>query len=852
VPNGSQFQVNVPSGTVIVSSPVSISLLVGVGVGGVTAGSVDVQSSSLNVSTGLGAINSLEVTNGSVTAPYIFTDNLTLQTAVISAPAVSVSNTNGSTGSASAVISGTSLANLGLAGSLSLTDSTLTDAGLAVVSVTPSSISNSTVNGIVEVDKGATLTVDNTSTLNITAGHDLVVGGGGTGAITLQGGSQLNLSGSDLIVGVGPNSSGSFNLNGQKTSMDSVNETIGYQGTGTFTQSGGNNTISGQLVLGNLTGATGTYNLCTADSSCAATFAGTTVVIGNSGSGAFNQGGGTVSISGSLNLGVQASGSGSYTLDAGALTALQEFIGVNGGGTGTFTQDGGENRATSEAGSVFVANGGTYKLNDGMVIAVIESIGYESTGSFIQTGGVNETLSGAKEVGIGIASGSGNYSLQGGQLGTTASSSQFTEYVGINGGSGTLSQSGGTNYAYNIEVGENSGSQGTYSISGKPSTLGANFLTVGSSGGTGIFDQFGGTVGIQTLTVGVQASGTYALSGGSLESPTEIVGESGVGVFNQVGGTNNAGNLWIGSVPADLGIGGSNGAYHLSGGTLNADNEELGDGDLGTGTFSQTGGSNTTDSLRVNAGGTYNFSGGTLTYATIFLDPEGHFNALGDPVLTGGTLTNNGIVSASGGALTVVGSFINDGAYLSSGEHNTFANLTVGPAGYLQAAAGDVFTMNGNFTDSSTENKLWQTASAELQFTGGGIHLLSLAGSNGAGFVDDFGWGTLEIAPGNTVDLAKGSGNALYVNFLLGLDVSGNTITNVDGAAGLFVYYNAADNPTLTGDYNLTGGGELIPLSGGHGGAPSSAPEPSTWLLMAGGLGGLMARRSLRKRERNT
>lgn len=144
----------------IVSTPVSVSLLVGVGPGGVTAGSVDVQSSSLNVGNGLGTINSVRVTNGTITAPYVFTDNLTLQTAVINASAVTVSNTNGSTGSASAAISGSSLANLALAGSLSLTDSTLTNAGLALVSATPSSISNSSVNGLLEVDEGGNLTVD--------------------------------------------------------------------------------------------------------------------------------------------------------------------------------------------------------------------------------------------------------------------------------------------------------------------------------------------------------------------------------------------------------------------------------------------------------------------------------------------------------------------------------------------------------------------------------------------------------------------------------------------------------------------------------------------------------------------
>ncbi len=77
----------------------------------------------------------------------------------------------------------------------------------------------------------------------------------------------------------------------------------------------------------------------------------------------------------------------------------------------------------------------------------------------------------------------------------------------------------------------------------------------------------------------------------------------------------------------------------------------------------------------------------------------------------------------------------------------------------------------------------------------GGSHIFDLAGQNGAGFSNNFAWGSLVIDPGNTLDLAVGSGDALYAFMLQGLDISGNTITNIDGAPGLFLYYDAADNP---------------------------------------------------------
>ena len=105
---------------------------------------------------------------------------------------------------------------------------------------------------------------------------------------------------------------------------------------------------------------------------------------------------------------------------------------------------------------------------------------------------------------------------------------------------------------------------------------------------------------------------------------------------------------------------------------------------------------------------------------------------------------------------------------------------------------------------------------------------------NGAGFHDNFAWGTLVIDPGATLDLTAGSGDALYVNSLQGLDVSGDTVTNIDGAPGLFVYYDSTEGLFLHGDYKLTGGGELIAMN-----ATNAIPEPSTWTMMLIGCVGL-------------
>jgi hypothetical protein len=95
----------------------------------------------------------------------------------------------------------------------------------------------------------------------------------------------------------------------------------------------------------------------------------------------------------------------------------------------------------------------------------------------------------------------------------------------------------------------------------------------------------------------------------------------------------------------------------------------------------------------------------------------------------------------------------------------------------------------------STQARCGIRALPSWTLPGGGSHIFDLAGQNGAGFSNNFAWGSLVIDPGNTLDLAVGSGDALYAFMLQGLDIPGNTITNIDGAPGLFLYYDAADNP---------------------------------------------------------
>ena len=105
-------------------------------------------------------------------------------------------------------------------------------------------------------------------------------------------------------------------------SLSHQNQYVGYSGTGTFTQSGGTNTLlnGGELWLGNNTGSNGTYNL-----GGSGQLSTTGECVGWNGTGNFTQTGGTNIVGNSLYLGASAVGSsGTYSFSGGQLLAIRE------------------------------------------------------------------------------------------------------------------------------------------------------------------------------------------------------------------------------------------------------------------------------------------------------------------------------------------------------------------------------------------------------------------------------------------------------------------------------------------------------------------------------------------------
>jgi len=431
-------------------------------------------------------------------------------------------------------------------------------------------------------------------------------------------------------------------------------EQVGNRGVATFNQSGGNNTINGQvgLGLGEQSGSTGMYLL--GGTGSLSVTAGNELV-GVSGTGIFNQSGGSNTVVGGLDLGYQTGGSGAYTLSGtGALSvtaaagAAGETIGYN--GSGTFTQTGGTNTATG----VFylgyqTGSSGTYTLSSTGSLSNTgnEYVGYNGIGNFNQSGGTN-TIAGGNSLLIGQNSGStGNYALSASGSVSDSGSGIGGEYVGYN-STGAFTQTGGTNTisgAFSLLIGMFTGSNGTYALGG------AGTLPVGGGEyvgyeSTGTFNQSGGT---NTLTSGSSllvggfsgSNGTYALSGAGTLSDNggEYVGYSSLGTFNQTGGTNTitGGNsLFIAA------FSGSTGTYTLGGGaatvTGNAYVGGSGSSTGGTGTLTVNSGQlKITGTLEIYSGGTANFNGGTSTIGGLLINNGGIVNVNGSLVIDYGS-----------------------------------------------------------------------------------------------------------------------------------------------------------------------------------------------------------------------
>jgi hypothetical protein len=514
---------------------------------------------------------------------------------------------------------------------------------------------------------------------------DEEVGINGTGIFNQTGGT--NTIAGYLFVGGGTGSTGTYMLSGTGAVFDYDNEWVGgnsdgvgtsVSATGIFNQTGGTNTISGNLYLAPTSGETGTYIL-----SGTGTLQAASEIVGQMGTGRFNQSSGTNTITGTVALVIGASysgSSGSYVLSGtGELSVTgNEYIGD--GNPGTFNQSGGTNTISGGYSLNLGGTTSTYILTGGsLTVTGNESVG--NTGGaagvdiFNQTGGIN-TISPGGELDIGYSiHAAGAYTASGG-----AATVNGNAYVGGasygSGGSGTLTVSGTSQMTVTGTLKIYSGSPNVVNLNG--GSLSAGTLSYASP-----FSQLvwtSGTLDLTNQNVTIDST-TAANFGDSASTPSsfvlgvgqtlevagaEIVGFNGTGVFNQTGGTSIAGSLVLGNSS------GSNGKYTLSSGALMLNGSAY------------VGGSNSA------AGGT-----GTLTVSN-----AGQMTITGTLQVYGnGNVNISGTVPSVGGLSISTGGLVNiNSALLITSDGGSAATAEKTIQQYIQSSAIISSSINGNTT----------------------------------------------------------------------------------------------------------------------------------------------------------
>ncbi|HEY1683271.1 MAG TPA: hypothetical protein VGG19_00790 [Tepidisphaeraceae bacterium] len=345
--------------------------------------------------------------------------------------------------------------------------------------------------------------------------------------------------------------------------------------------------------------------------------------------------------------------------------------------------------------------------------------------------------------------------------------------VGVTGG-GTFTQSTGTSVsAGNVILGVNSGSSGTYNISGGSLSSNPGPLEVGASG-SGTVNQSGGDINVSSIVLGYSTGGTgiYNFSGGTIEGPISI-------------NTNSAFNLQTGGVfpgTATVDIGGS---FKMAGGSFGTSASI----DLEGGSLQLAGYNATLPTFQSLSGGTISNGAGTPSVLTVNMPLETNTPTVVQPFTFVGHIIN-GFTGSLG--LSVTGG-PNNGLGLAAS--NSYSGPTTVTA-LLQAEAANVFSPNSPVTvntNGTLDTQGFAETICSLAGTGGVVNIgtggnLSIGGLNTTtSFSGSLtGTGTITITGGNSTftNLSDFQGQYLVNGgtlILQGSPVSSNYVVSSGG-----------------------------------------------------------------------
>jgi len=524
--------------------------------------------------------------------------------------------------------------------------------------------------------------------------------------------------------------------------------------------------------------------------------------------------------------------------DAGSsLTAKRLFVG---GGVNT----GAGSAVAGGTGSLTVSDGGSVNVSQEMIVFGGGTVNF-TNGTLSTTGSTLLSIQGGSVTGNGTIGGSGGVALE------------YTSGGSLNAGSGALS------ITNDLRVGESNSAVINGIITGAVDVVGttwvrsASTLTVnGTLGGAGGVTLDGSISGTGTINKAILSQGNTISSTGTLTLGSSYTVDSGFA------STISAGTIAVNGTATVV-----SGRVLTNNGTLAGSGNLVVDGTInGTGTINKTGGT-------INGGGTV---GGSVT------------TTLANGAITGGTF-NNGV--------TVTGTTISGGAYNStldfaSGAGSTISAGTIVVAGGTTVASGGAvavnstlsgagaLTVHGTLSGTGTINKAVTVASggtlspgnspgnptySSLDLSPGGNYnwqVVNATGAAGTAFDTITVTGGLDLTTLSTV--TKFNIN-LWSLSSIGPDVNGNA-ANFDNSIGQSWTLVSAASVDTTGlssplsDYftvNVGAANGTAGFSNSLGGGSFSVsatgttlrldytaiPEPSTWIMVALGIGFTLARR---------
>ena len=521
-----------------------------------------------------------------------------------------------------------------------------------------------------------------------------------------QGSGTLNATGNLNLAAWGGNRNGTMNIN----TTGSLN-------------------VTGTIRIGNDNGSVGVMNLESGSVILSHTGWGADEThIGHGGGVAtLNIAGGSLSASRNFRLGNDR-GNGTINITGGSLTVAgtdDVFIGRD-KGTAVVNQSGGVVEFTH---NTFIANGnnqsdptsGTYNLSAGALNVKREFvIGREGanathTGTLNMTGGTI-TKTGDEKMIVGHNNAKGFVVHSAGTINVNNELFVGNENSGTE-GTYTLSGSGALNVANEVIVGRESGT-GILNVNGGTiTTTGNGNMYVGRRNGTGTLNQTAGTIsvikefgvgtrddnkigtgtynlsGTGAITIAnnifigkeLEASGTMTMTGGTMTGSDKlIIGHNqATGALTQSGGTVTVTNeIYIGNENNASSVG----TYTLSGsGLINLGNEVIVGRDNGTGTFNLNGG--TVNAKKISGGtgsATVNFNGGVLKAKQDESNLIENLDVAN--VQSGGIkIDSNGFNVSTSQVLTGTGGLEKSGAgQLTLRGANTYAGATTVAAGVLR------------------------------------------------------------------------------------------------------------------------------------------------------------------------